>query len=232
MRRLGRSNLGVSRIAFGTSRLGGDRIRERARQELGIAGKGGLRKALHQTDEDELVLVKGDNHRRPDPSSTHGSNRPGRWERFTDGGETVMSENRATAEQTADLWYSARLRGLIRHDAIGPLESTSREVRLASERFVLESLRRRRLASLLQRTDQMLAGLEQLNLLDVERVPEAWPSQLAALIAEMPFEFQPPVGQHPSPTAAIDALFDLQARLLQSITGTEAEADDPLEAAS
>src|SRR4030088_2287938 len=113
-----------------------------------------------------------------------------------------------------------------RRDAIGPLGSASQEIRLASERDTIGHLRSRRMASLLMRTDQMLAALEELNILAVKRVPESWLWQLGELVAELPFEYQPTIGQLPSPTAAIDVVFDIQALLLEVITGIEAERDE------
>jgi hypothetical protein len=122
--------------------------------------------------------------------------------------------------------------GLRRRAAIGPLESASEDVRLASERFAVARLHSRRLASLLMRTDQMLTELEVLNLQDVERAPESWLWQLAELVADLPFEYQPPIGREPSPTAAIEVVFEIQQGLLRSITGTDADDDDLLETAS
>jgi hypothetical protein len=122
--------------------------------------------------------------------------------------------------------------GLRRRDAIGPLESASEDLRLASEQFAVARLRSRPLASLLMRTDQMLTELEVLNLQDVERVPESWLWRLAELVADLPFEYQPAIGQEPSPTAAIDVVFEIQEGLLRSITGREPDDDNLLATAS
>jgi hypothetical protein len=113
--------------------------------------------------------------------------------------------------------------------AVGPLDAAIREMMLASERFATERLRRRRLSSLLERSDLLLAGLEELNLLEVKRVPERGLSQLSVLLADLPFEHRLPIGPRPSPTAAIDAVFDLQEAILRSITGSEPEAGEELE---
>jgi hypothetical protein len=118
-----------------------------------------------------------------------------------------------------------------RRDAFGPLEAASEDARLASEQFAIARLRSRRIASLLMRTDQMLTELEVLNLQDVERAPESWLWQLAELVADLPFEYQPPIGHGPSPTAAIDVVFEIQAGLLRSITGRDPDDDDLLETA-
>ena len=82
------------------------------------------------------------------------------------------------------------------------------------------------------RTDQMLTALEELNVLEVEQVPASWLWQLGDLAADLPYEYQPTVGQQPSPTVAIDVVFDIQAHLLELITGIEAEQDERLETAS
>ncbi|MDP9247527.1 MAG: hypothetical protein M3O95_05500 [Candidatus Dormibacteraeota bacterium] len=102
--------------------------------------------------------------------------------------------------------------------------------RLASERYAIGRFRSRRMISPLMRTDQMLTALEELNMLDLERVPESWLWQLGELVADLPFECDPRVGQQPSPTAAIDLVFDIQERLLELITGIEAEHEERLEA--
>jgi hypothetical protein len=130
------------------------------------------------------------------------------------------------------LQTSVEEHGSRRRDAIGPLGSASQEIRLASERYAIWQIRSRRMISPLMRTDQMLAALEELNMLDVERVPESWLWELGELVADLPFEYDPKVGKQPSPTAAIDLVFDIQERLLELITGIEAEHEERLEAAS
>jgi hypothetical protein len=119
-----------------------------------------------------------------------------------------------------------------RPTAIGPLESACRDARRASEQFAAGRLRSGRLASLLMRTDRMLTELEVLNLRDVERVPEPWLGQLAELVADLPFDYQPPIEREPSPTAAIEVVFEIQESLLCSITGREADHDDMMATAS
>src|SRR4030081_2651636 len=117
------------------------------------------------------------------------------------------------------LQTSVEEHGSRRRDAIGPMGSASLEIRLASERHAIGHLRSRRMSSLLMRTDQMLTALEELNELAVKRVPESWLWQLGELGAELPFEYQPTVGQLPSPTAAIDVVVEIQALLPGVITG-------------
>jgi hypothetical protein len=130
------------------------------------------------------------------------------------------------------LQTSVEEHGSRRRDAIGPLGSACQEIRLASERYAIGRIRSRRMISPLMRTDQMLTALEELNMLDVERVPESWLWQLGELVADLPFEYDPTLGQQPSPTAAIDLVFDIQEHLLELITGIEAEHEERLEAAS
>jgi hypothetical protein len=130
------------------------------------------------------------------------------------------------------LQTSVKEHGSRRRDAIGPLGSACLEIRLASERRAIGHLRSRRMSSLLMRTDRMLTALEELNVLEVEQVAESWLWQLGELVADLPFEYQPPVRQRPSPTAAIDLVFDIQGHLLELITGIEAEHEERLVTAS
>ena len=112
-----------------------------------------------------------------------------------------------------------------------PLAATSFEISLAREMFATERLRRFHLASMLQRTDRMLGGLEELNLLDVPHVPESLRLQIVALVADLPFDYSLLIGDQPSPTEAIDLVFDLQEAILLFMTGASPDEDD-LEAAS
>jgi hypothetical protein len=111
-----------------------------------------------------------------------------------------------------------------------PLAATSFEISLAHEMFVAERLQRYHLASLLKRTDRMLGGLEELNLLDVPRVPESLRLQIAALVADLPFDYHLLIGVQPSPTEAIDLVFDLQEAILLFMTGAMPDEDDLQEA--
>ena len=114
---------------------------------------------------------------------------------------------------------------------VEPLVLALLEIRVANERFETERLRQRYVASLLHRTDRMLASLEELNLLDVPRVPESLRLQIAALAADLPFDYSLLIGAQPSPTEAIDLVFDLQQAILLFMTGASPE-EDGLEAAS
>jgi hypothetical protein len=107
----------------------------------------------------------------------------------------------------------------------GPMGLANQQIRDAFDEFAAERLARRRLPALLQRTDAMLAELEALNLMQVRRAPAAWRSELTALVADLPFEYEPRIKPHASPTSAIDLVFDIQARLFQLMFGTESDDD-------
>jgi hypothetical protein len=77
----------------------------------------------------------------------------------------------------------------------------------------------------------MLTELETLNLLKVRRAPASWYSELSALVTDLPFEYQSRIAKHPSPTAAIDLVFDIQSGLLRLMASAEFE-DERLEAVS
>ena len=119
---------------------------------------------------------------------------------------------------------------MVKHTS-GPLGSANQEIRAAIDAFVEGRRASRRLPSLLKRTDAMLAELETLNLLQVRRAPISWHSELSALVIDLPFEYQPRIAQHPSPTAAIDVVFEIQHGLFRLMTGAEFE-DELLEVAS
>jgi len=113
----------------------------------------------------------------------------------------------------------------------GPLGSANQEIRNAIDAFVEGRRASRRLPSLLKRTDAMLTELETLNLLKVRRAPASWYSELSALVTDLPFEYQPRIARHPSPTAAIDVVFDIQSGLFRLMSSAEFE-DELLEAAT
>jgi len=115
--------------------------------------------------------------------------------------------------------------------AVGPLVLAAMEIREADERSETERLRRLYATSLLHRTDRILNGLEELNLLEVPRVPQSWPLHIATVVADLPFEYGLAIKDPPTPTQAIDLVFDLQQALLLWMTGLEPE-DEELENAS
>jgi len=116
---------------------------------------------------------------------------------------------------------------MVKHTS-GPLGSANQEIRAAIDAFVEGRRASRRLPSLLKRTDAMLAELETLNLLHVRRAPKSWQSELSALVIDLPFEYEPRIAQHPSPTAAIDVVFEIQRGLFRLMTRAEFE-DELLE---
>jgi hypothetical protein len=117
------------------------------------------------------------------------------------------------------------------YSAVGPLVLAAMEIREANERSETERLRRHYVGSLLHRTDRMLNGLEELNLLDVPRVPATWPMHIATVVADLPFDYGLVVTEPPTPTEAIDLVFELQEALLLWMTGLEPEEEE-LETAS
>ena len=114
----------------------------------------------------------------------------------------------------------------------GRLESARREAVFARQRQAELRLPRRRLVELLRRSDRILVSLEELNLSGATRVPYPWLSQLADLIADLPFAFPLPVVMWPSPTEGISTVFDVQDGLLRCLSGRPAADDDRLEQAS
>jgi hypothetical protein len=112
----------------------------------------------------------------------------------------------------------------------GPLGTACQEIRVLGDRVDVKTLRRSYLVYLLNRTDRMLDGLEQLNLLDMEDCPDIWRSHLAALAADLPFDYRPVLSANLAPTGAIDIVFDIQERLLAWMTGRAPESDELLEA--
>jgi hypothetical protein len=106
------------------------------------------------------------------------------------------------------------------------MELANQEIRDAIDGFVAERVANRRLPALLERTDAMLTELETLNLMEVRRTPASQVAALAALVADLPFEYVPRIGPRPKPTAVIEVVFDIQARIFNSIYGSE--PSDPL----
>src|SRR5712664_298477 len=113
----------------------------------------------------------------------------------------------------------------------GPMRLANQEIRHAIDEFALQRLASRRLPSLLARTDAMLTELETLNLMRVRRAPTSFRSEVTALVADLPFNYTPRISQRPSPKAAIDLMFDIQAGLFHLMSGVEPE-DESLEVAS
>lgn len=104
----------------------------------------------------------------------------------------------------------------------GPMGLANQEIRDAIDRFAAERLGSRVLPRLLERTDTMLTELETLNLLEVRRTPASTVEALTALVADLPFEYTPRIGPRPKPSATIDVVFDIQARIFTLMYGTQA----------
>jgi len=101
----------------------------------------------------------------------------------------------------------------------GPMELANEEIREAIDRFAANRLGSRRLPALLERTDAMLTELETLNLMEVRRTPASQIAALAALVADLPFEYTARIGPGAKPAAVIDVVFDIQARICNSMDG-------------
>ena len=120
----------------------------------------------------------------------------------------------------------------------GPMELANQEIREAIDRFAANRLGSRRLPALLERTDAMLTKLETLNLMEVRRTPASHVAALAALVADLPFEYTPRIGPGAKPAAVIDVVFDIQARIFNSMYGSDGSdrlpepADQLIEVAS
>jgi len=120
----------------------------------------------------------------------------------------------------------------------GPMELANEEIREAIDRFAANRLGSRRLPALLERTDVMLTELEMLNLMEVRRTPASQLAALAALVADLPFEYTARIGPGAKPAAVIDVVFDIQARIFNSMDGSDGSdrlpdpADQLIEVAS
>jgi len=120
----------------------------------------------------------------------------------------------------------------------GPMELANEEIREAIDRFAANRLGSRRLPALLERTDAMLTELEMLNLMEVLGTPASQLAALAALVADLPFEYTARIGPGAKPAAVIDVVFDIQARIFNSMDGSDGSdrlpdpADQLIEVAS
>jgi hypothetical protein len=103
----------------------------------------------------------------------------------------------------------------------GPMGIANQEIRDAIDGSLAERLARRRLPALLERTDAILTELETLNVMEVRRTPEPLRAGLTALVADLPFEYVLRIGPRPTPTAAIDVVFEIQAGIFNLMYGNE-----------
>src|SRR2546421_2311800 len=120
----------------------------------------------------------------------------------------------------------------------GPMELANEEIREAIDKFAAKRLGSRRLPALLERTDAMLTELEMLNLMEVLGTPASQLAALAALVADLPFEYTARIGPGAKPAAVIDVVFDIQAQIFNSMYGSDGSdrlpdpADQLIEVAS
>jgi hypothetical protein len=103
----------------------------------------------------------------------------------------------------------------------GPMGLANQEIRDAMDGFMAERLSGRRLPALVERTDAMLTELETLNLMEARHTSTTLRAALTALVADLPFEYTPRIGPRPSPTAAIEVVFEIQAGIFNLIYGSE-----------
>jgi hypothetical protein len=101
----------------------------------------------------------------------------------------------------------------------------NQQIRDAFDEFAAERLLGRRLPELLRRTDALLTELETLNLMEVARTPGSLRVALTGLIGDLPFEYTLRLGPRANPTAVIDVVFDIQARLFPLMFGTGSDGD-------
>ena len=86
--------------------------------------------------------------------------------------------------------------------------------------------------------EELVAELETLNLMEVRRTPASHLAALAALVADLPFEYTARIGPGAKPAAVIDVVFDIQARIFNSMDGSDGSdrlpdpADQLIEVAS
>lgn len=113
----------------------------------------------------------------------------------------------------------------------GPMGLANQEIRDAIDQFAAERRAQRQLPALLERTDAILNELESLNLMEVRRTPRALRSDLATLVADLPFGYTPPIRPRPSPAAAIDVVFGIQEGIFRLMFEPLTDAE-PLEVAS
>jgi hypothetical protein len=118
------------------------------------------------------------------------------------------------------------------HTVLGPMGSACMQIRVAGERFAAEQAARRATTSLLRRSDDLLAALEDLNMRRVRMLPDPVLSGLAALLADVPFEHGRTVGGHTSPSRAIEVVFDVQEGLLRAMRGIQPDEEIHLQMAS
>ena len=107
----------------------------------------------------------------------------------------------------------------------GPMALACEEIRISLDEFASTQRDIRRIRSVVERSDQILAQLETLNVRGVPRVPRPLRAELVRLVDDLPFEFLKPIKPRPKPTALIDLVFDIQQHLFATIRGESLEGD-------
>jgi hypothetical protein len=73
-----------------------------------------------------------------------------------------------------------------------------------------------KLRQLMRWTDGLIEELEQFNLAGIGVLPASWTARLQLLLSSLPFDFRRKLHAPLSPTKALDLIFDIQSRILES----------------
>ena len=106
------------------------------------------------------------------------------------------------------------------------LRATCDVIVAAAVRFGIERGRSERARRLLAASDAMVAELEALNLLELDRLDAGCLLRLEELLRNLPFACDASPRADLSPTEALDLLFDLQRGLLAVKNGGRADERD------
>jgi hypothetical protein len=68
----------------------------------------------------------------------------------------------------------------------------------------------------MRRTDGLIEELEQCNLAGIRVLPATWMARLQLLLRSLPFDYPRKLHAPLSPTQALDLIFDIQSRILES----------------
>ena len=108
----------------------------------------------------------------------------------------------------------ARPRGHRTLAVVTQLRATCDAITTAYVEFRTERARWERVRRLIAHTDAMIEELEVLNLREADRVDARCLVRLDQLVHELPFDHGWSLQERPSPTEALDLLFNLQEGLL------------------
>jgi hypothetical protein len=73
-----------------------------------------------------------------------------------------------------------------------------------------------KLRQLMRWTDGLIGELEQFNLAGIRVLPATWTARLQLLLRSLPFDYRRKLHAPLSPTQALDLIFDIQSRILES----------------